>query len=88
MSYILISVALSENGALLPTPIWDAIQANSKGITSLPSASKAPYIIFFLLILFPITILLFINLVENSLYEKMGDDELKKYEKWLNDGEF
>lgn len=25
---------------------------------------------------------------ENSLYEKMGDDELKKYEKWLKDGEF
>ena len=25
---------------------------------------------------------------ENALYDDMGDDELKKYEKWLKDGEF
>lgn len=25
---------------------------------------------------------------ENRLYDDMGDDELKKYEKWLRDGEF
>ena len=27
-------------------------------------------------------------LEENALYDDMGDDELKKYEKWLIDGEF
>jgi len=25
---------------------------------------------------------------ENELYDEMGEDELKKYEKWLIDGEF
>ena len=27
-------------------------------------------------------------ITENQLYDDMGDDELKRYEKWLGDGEF